>query len=497
MLKTYFQKVLKYKKLTVVSCVSLFAVILFLSFIIKENDDERPVVSVKKGDFVISMHETAEIKAENYQLVSAPEDIRGDLQIIYLAPEGTTVAQGDTLIKFDPSGLLKELMELEDQLDVELANYEKAKISQKMNMERMIKNLDVIKYSHELSALQLELLKYESAARKEEAELNLKKAEIEIEKSKTEIESQKIMDKAELQKMEIKIEQAREKIRKTEENINSLTVTAPIPGLVVYQEHGWPTRTKYRVGDKVSRGSWIIRLPDLSKMQAVLHVNEIDRKKVWEGQKGTVFLDAYPGPVFHGEIASISTLSKEYQKDSNLKVFEIIFSIDESDPRLKPGMTACVELELETIPDALYIPVSAIIEQNGKKFVVREKPVEIETGIMNHTHAVIEKRLKENDKILSNPPRFESKKLGYFSYKEKEAERLKLLAEHFGNIEELGIQYDYDGNRGKKESNKDEDNSSGENIVKTIREKGGTVTPEMLQKLKDASRDKVIKEKKD
>jgi len=491
----------KNKKISIMCAALIVLLILFLSMMAPGDEIAYETITVEKGDIKITMKETAEIKAVNYQIVTAPENIRGDLQIIYLVAEGTTVAKGDTLIRFDPSGLLQELSETEDQLDVELANYEKTEVNQKTNLERMITGLDAIKYSHQLSELTIELLKYESEARREEAQLNLKKSEIELEKSKTEINSQKIIDKAELQKVDLKIKQVKAQIRKTKDDIESLTVTAPNPGLIVYQTHGWPTRTKYRVGDKVSRGSWIIRLPDLSKMQAIIPLNEVDRKKIWIGQKGTVYLDAYPGPVFHGEISGISALSKQYKRDSNLKVFEVIFSIDESDTRLKPGMTACVELELETIPNTLSVPIYSIYEKEGKTFVLSAnsgKPIEIKTGKMNHTHAIIENGLKENDKIIETPPLTENEKLGYYAYKEKEARRLERLAKHFGNIENLGIHYDYDANRGKKREMKSQEKElSREEIIKMIKEKGGNITPDLLEKLKNAPKSKSASEKKE
>ncbi len=445
------------------------------------------------------MRETAEIKAVNFRIVTAPEGVRenvsGNLQIIYLAPEGTTVKKGDILIKFDPSELLSKLNELEDQLDVELANYEKIKISQQTRMKRMLSNLDGIKYSHKIAKLQLELLKYESESRKEAARLNLKKSEIELKRIETLIKSQKIIDRTELKKLEVKINQIKSKIDKINKDIESLTVKAPIPGLVVYQEYGWPTRIKYKVGDKVRPGSWIIRLPDLTKMQAILFVNEIDRKKIWVGQKGKVYLDAYPGSVFHGKISSISTLSKEYKRNSNVKVFEVVFSIDESDPRLKPGLTACVDLEIESIPDKIFIPISSVFEKNGKDFVLvqgNKKPIEITTGKINHSFVIVEKGLKEGDRILKNPFVSGMEKLGYHNYKIKETQKLKALAEHFKKFKELGIEYNYGENRDFKKILKQKNEEiSPEKVMELIKKNGGRISTEILDKLKNSSNQKI------
>ena len=93
----------------------------------------------------------------------------------------------------------------------------------------------------------------------------------------------------------------------------------------------------------------------------------------------------------------------------DIRVFELVIDIDEQDARLKPGMSAEVEIVLETVPEALSVPLNALFERedglvafrlaNGKFAAV---PVVI--GHQNATSAVVAAGLAEGDIVALQDP---------------------------------------------------------------------------------------------
>ena len=154
-------------------------------------------------------------------------------------------------------------------------------------------------------------------------------------------------------------------------------------------------------------------IPDLSQMQVLCLIGEVDLKRMHLGQKAFIRLDAFPGPVFHGEMVKLAPLTTPQPGAPDIRVFEMLAAIAEKDERLKPGMSAEVEIVLEAIADVLSIPLDAVFAQDGKHVVYRQQgrsfqPVEIALGKRSFTSVIVESGLEENDIIaLTNPTQHE------------------------------------------------------------------------------------------
>ena len=83
--------------------------------------------------------------------------------------------------------------------------------------------------------------------------------------------------------------------------------------------------------------------------------------------------------------------------------------IDGSEPRLRPGMTAQVEIEVEERPRALFVPLQAVFEKEGRSvcYVVhrgRLQAQDVVTGPSNQDFVVIDKGLGEGDRVALRDP---------------------------------------------------------------------------------------------
>ena len=157
-----------------------------------------------------------------------------------------------------------------------------------------------------------------------------------------------------------------------------------------------------------------LTLPDLSAMQVITQIGEMDVELVEVGLQALIRLEAFPGPVFHGAVATIAPMAREARDAPNVQIFEMVVNIEEEEDRLYPGMSASVEVILQTLPDVLQVPVSAIEESekggvrvfrlDGKSY----EPATVVVGQRNGIEAVIESGLEEGDEVALHADFFSS-----------------------------------------------------------------------------------------
>lgn len=382
--------------------------IIIIAAISHKGTSDTPTAPVKYGDFLVELTVSGEIKAAKSVSVSAPR-VRVNMQIVKLIDEGTVVDSGDFILQFDTNELQKLIDDKIAELEIARANYDKSKASLEANMAQMISSLESTGASYELAQLRLSQMEYEAEIKVQEEKLRMRQAEINLEQAHKKIEAQKIIDAAELKTMELKIKLAQAELNKAEKQMRQMTVVAPTSGLVVYQKI-WSggTMEKIKVGHTPWRGQSLISLPDLSKMQVTTEVSEVDIGLVEEGQTVAITLDAFPEYGFNGAVSDVASLAHEMAGESDIKVFEVLIDIDQTDPALKPGMTAKAEILLDKIEDSYYVPIEAVFEEDGEYVVylidgkIRKAPVKL--GRRNDNNVIIEGEIEAGKRVaLINP----------------------------------------------------------------------------------------------
>jgi len=105
-------------------------------------------------------------------------------------------------------------------------------------------------------------------------------------------------------------------------------------------------------------------------------------------------LDAFADMTFPAKVVSVGTIGQQRDRNSGIKTFEVILDIVGSDPALKPGMTTSNEIVMETIPQAVFIPLESVFEKNGKLVVYKmnggsPEATEVQIGAKNSNFVVI------------------------------------------------------------------------------------------------------------
>ena len=187
-------------------------------------------------------------------------------------------------------------------------------------------------------------------------------------------------------------------------------VRADVPGIVVYRPVFFGSeQRKPQVGDQVWANQPLLILPDVSRMTVEARVRETDVHRVAQNQKVQVRVAAYPDLRLTGRVTLVGTLAQEDFARRSAKYFGITIEINERDDRLRPGMTATVEIHVERKERALFVPIQAVFDREGKRVVyVRElggfREREVVTGSVNRDFAVVEKGLKAGDRVALSDP---------------------------------------------------------------------------------------------
>mgnify|MGYP003288313656 CR=1 FL=1 len=448
----------------------------------KSNDQTLVTVEAKRGAFTAKLSEAGELRALESTTISAQKD----LQLIYLAPEGTFVKKGDEVVRFDPTRYETALEEANAVLQVSQAELRRAKEDQEAQRQKLLAEIARFKAEVRLAQLDLENLKrrpfrdelerarmevtkakvaFDNADKRrtllpelvdrgfitksalEEAELKyfetkatllagqfevervakgatqeeLEKGQIRLDQAKVALERAQSGMTSQLQSLEAaverekaNVEKAQSLIEKSESRLNTTTVRAPRDGLVVYAKAGGEKSSdKVQLGIIPFQGQPLLYLPDISTMVADTEVNEIDIGKVTVGGPVEVRLEAYPGAIFHGKVLKIGSLAKFRQSRTGtatgIKVFDVTVKIDEKDARLKPGLTATLDIIVDRQEDVISVPLPAIVLRKGEHHVfvshggrIEERRVVL--GPSNEQSIIVQKGIHPGEQLILGVP---------------------------------------------------------------------------------------------
>lgn len=196
------------------------------------------------------------------------------------------------------------------------------------------------------------------------------------------------------------------------------TVKAPASGSVVALNA--VTGASVGTGGTTSSGAEgggsgpLVQIADLSQMTVKVQVNEVDISRIAVGQAARVTFSALPGTMLDAQVTRISTTATAdpYGGSGGVVTYDVELLIPEPAPELKPGMTASVEILMQSVPDALTVPVSALMTDDGVSYYVyvmsdpETEAVErrdVSVPAQSDTTAVIEGDVSDGDLVVLDP----------------------------------------------------------------------------------------------
>jgi HlyD family secretion protein len=173
-----------------------------------------------------------------------------------------------------------------------------------------------------------------------------------------------------IESQNLAIEQTQKELESKKSELGNTEVKSPINGII--------TSLTVKVGDQVQQGKAIATIIDPTQLNVVVAVDELDIPKVKIGQKAKIKVDAFPDTVFEGEVIKIADIGQS--SGGGVTTFDVTISIkDPGDVRI--GMSATAEIQVESKKGVVLLPIEAIQERNGEKYVIMaSSPSQKESG---------------------------------------------------------------------------------------------------------------------
>jgi len=147
--------------------------------------------------------------------------------------------------------------------------------------------------------------------------------------------------------------QARAALQQAQINLDHTRIMAPVDGTVIARRMD----VGQTVASTLNPPTIFEIAQDLTKMQVDTNVDEADVGAVAKGQQATFIVDSYSGLTFHGVVADIRKAPIITQ---NVVTYDVVITVDNSDLKLFPGMTANVTILAAKLDDTLKVPNSVL-----------------------------------------------------------------------------------------------------------------------------------------
>ena len=375
------------------------------------STDPSVVAVAKRGPFAVAVTTSGELKARAFVQITAPQAAMQagayQMKISSIVPEGTIVRQGDIVAEIDRSAVATRLQEVTLALQKAEAQAEQAMLDSTLTLSSAREAIRSMELALEEKKLAKEQAVYEAPTVKRQAEIDYEKAERGLAQAKADYGTRTEQAKAKMREVGADVARQRNLLGLVQSVLEGFTIRAPAPGMVIYVTE-WNGR-KRTTGSQVT--SWdpaVATLPDLTQMESVTYVNEIDVRKVAVGQPVTITLDADPAKRLTGKVVSVANVG-EQRPNADAKVFEVKVTVEQSDTTLRPGMTTGNAIETFRTDSAVYVPIEAISSDDSVPVVYKKSgdgvvKQEVVTGAMNDDEVIILRGVEEGDRVVLSPP---------------------------------------------------------------------------------------------
>jgi HlyD family secretion protein len=382
---------------------------------LSQSDSDVPVARVRHSELDLKVYAIGELQANRSAVVSAPAIGGGSLQITKLLHAGTPVKKGDVVVEFDPSEQIYKL----EQSRSELLQAEQDIIKAKNDaaVQAAQDKVALLKARFEVRRAQLEVQKNElvSAIDGQKNQLALEQANRALAELEHDVRSHGITGKTGIDLAREKRNKAKLSMNQAQENIQKMRVVTSIDGLLAIQKNAGDfsfsgmSVADFHEGDQVQPGAPIATVIDSRDMELSAKVSETERANIAVGQPAEIQFDAVSGRVFHGVLKSAAGMvHRGFFWDDQGSKYDITVQLSDSDPRLRPGLTAHIVVLGEKKQNVLCVPRQALFQKDGRQTVFLKKgagfkQLPLKVSAENESRAAIE-GLNEGDEVALVDP---------------------------------------------------------------------------------------------
>jgi RND family efflux transporter MFP subunit len=188
--------------------------------------------------------------------------------------------------------------------------------------------------------------------------------------------------------------QAQARLDELNINLANTIISSPVSGFI--------GKRALDAGAWVTPNSSFLSVVDIGIVRLVANIVEKDLRRISQGIKADVAVDAFPGETFQGHIAHVAPVLDPATRTAQIEV-----EIENPQFRLKPGMYAKVDFTVEHKENTLVVPANAIVDLNGQKGVflpdegdvAKFKPVTL--GMVNPSQVEVANGLAEGQRVVT------------------------------------------------------------------------------------------------
>jgi multidrug efflux pump subunit AcrA (membrane-fusion protein) len=394
----------------------------------KAESRSIPTTRVQRGDLDLTVYTRGELRPIRSTLLVAPP-VRGQLQITFLAKSGERVKAGDPVIEFDSS---------EQEYNIEQARSELMQAEQEITKAKADAEVQVAQDQVALLTAKFEVRRAELEVSRNElvSTIDARKNDLALEEAKRrlaqlegDIKSRAVTAGAGVKVLEQKRNRQRVQLDRAEADLKMLKIVAPFDGLVTVKEnqdasggffYTGMVLPEFRQGDLVFPGRTVAEVLDVTQMEVMAKVSEIDRSRIEAGQKVEVQVDARPAQKFSGKVKAVAGQASRgmfWESSGSDRKFDVSFVLDVAEIPIRPGVTCDVQIMGEQVKNALLLPRQAVFEKDGKPVVYARKgesfePLVIKVLHRSESRVAIEGVNEGQEVALADPSKSDSKRPG-------------------------------------------------------------------------------------
>jgi HlyD family secretion protein len=293
-----------------------------------------PTAKVRKGDVIVRSFARGELRAVRSVTLTAP-NLFGTVQVTKLAALGAFAREKDLVVEFDDAEVLSRLEERQLELDQVDEQIKKAQADLAIRSNQDEVELLRARYAVRRAELEVRRNELMSAIDAKKNELTLEETKRRLVQLESDIKSRREQAQAELAVLRERRNKSSVEMNRERARLMQVKLLSPISGLVAIKQNRsgmmmfGMQAPDIREGDQVQPGMQVADVLDLSEMEVIAKVGELDRANLREGQQVNMRLDAIADKVFTGEIKSMSgTAAANMFSSDPAKKFDVVFSID-------------------------------------------------------------------------------------------------------------------------------------------------------------------------
>ncbi len=374
-----------------------------------------PLITLKKEHHRLIVPTEGELAGLETVTVSTPRVRSGGLKISWMVEEGLIVQAGQVVVRFDESDAQLSLEENQNQFDTFVYRIQQNEYNSEGEMLSL--EMDQAAADNELMYARGQIRKDEDIFSRWEIQESLMSAalaEFKKDNLKTKVELQGGLSSSDLKILGIDKSKVEAEIELANERLSSLSVTAPIEGVLIYERF---RREPLEVGAEVWPGQPLAKVARMNQFRGIIQVPEKNITGLESGSSAEVRLTAFPEIALTGKVSQIARVAEQRDREDPRKYFECDLLLDvpvDLIADLKPGMKFRAEIVTGDWEEAFLLPKSAVFRRDGTWFVFvksGEEYIEREVQVLAGDHGFyLLEGLEEGKQICLQHP-FEDQKL--------------------------------------------------------------------------------------